>query len=417
MTAQLPGNLLALFAPRPALRYIPPADYAPEKRTTGSIDGMAQFLSALEEEPVPYKPTKSWLQNKIELDASRYERTAKLANLDLSDFNPKDDPKITGNPLKTLFVGRLSYQVTDVDLEREFGRFGPIRKIDIIADQDASDVQRSKKPHNGYAFIEFERESDMKAAYKDSDGLRIKDRRVVVDVERGRTVEKWRPRRLGGGLGGRGYTKAPPPRPVGYGAPMGPGFRGGYDGGRGFRGGGFRGGRGGFDRGFDRGGGGRFGDRDGGRGGYGGNRGGGVGYQSYGAPPEGAPSGPRGGGSGGGRGGYGGGRPPYGGGGGYGDSNGSGPRNHEDRPRYGGGYGGGSSGGSGGNGIKREPLDSPDGYRSIKREPVDSPDAHRDTYSRPPGPGSDYRTRDGESRKRTYDGNGGWDESRTKRRY
>lgn len=41
----------------------------------------------------------------------------------------------------------------------------------------------------------------MKSAWKDADAKKINGRRVVVDVERGRTVEGWRPRRLGGGLG------------------------------------------------------------------------------------------------------------------------------------------------------------------------------------------------------------------------
>lgn len=59
-----------------------------------------------------------------------------------------------------------------------------------------------------------------------------------MDVERGRTVKGWKPRRFGGGLGGRGYTKAMPVRPTGPGgfnAPSGPGgygggFRGGFGG-------------------------------------------------------------------------------------------------------------------------------------------------------------------------------------------
>lgn len=41
----------------------------------------------------------------------------------------------------------------------------------------------------------------MKNAYKHADGRKVDNRRVVVDVERGRTVPDWRPRRLGGGLG------------------------------------------------------------------------------------------------------------------------------------------------------------------------------------------------------------------------
>jgi len=40
------------------------------------------------------------------------------------------------------------------------------------------------------------------AAYKHADGKKIDGRRVLVDVERSRTVKGWRPRRLGGGLGG-----------------------------------------------------------------------------------------------------------------------------------------------------------------------------------------------------------------------
>jgi U1 small nuclear ribonucleoprotein 70kDa len=39
------------------------------------------------------------------------------------------------------------------------------------------------------------------AAYKHADGKKIDGRRILVDVERGRTVKGWRPRRLGGGLG------------------------------------------------------------------------------------------------------------------------------------------------------------------------------------------------------------------------
>ena len=35
------------------------------------------------------------------------------------------------------------------------------------------------------------------AAYKHADGKKIDARRIVVDVERGRTVKNWKPRRLG----------------------------------------------------------------------------------------------------------------------------------------------------------------------------------------------------------------------------
>ena len=47
------------------------------------------------------------------------------------------------------------------------------------------------------------------AAYKYADGKKIDGKRVLVDVERGRTVKGWRPRRLGGGLGNS--RRAPSP--------------------------------------------------------------------------------------------------------------------------------------------------------------------------------------------------------------
>ena len=43
----------------------------------------------------------------------------------------------------------------------------------------------------GYAFIEYEHKNNMKEAYKRADGKKVEGKRVVVDVERGRTVHNW----------------------------------------------------------------------------------------------------------------------------------------------------------------------------------------------------------------------------------
>merc|ERR1712078_320322 len=103
------------------------------------------------------------------------------------------DPNCSGDPFRTLFVARLSYDTTEKKLKREFEVFGSIKKARMIYDQKG-------KPR-GYAFIEFEHERDLKNAYKQGDGKKIDGRRVMVDVERGRTVEGWLPRRLGAGRG------------------------------------------------------------------------------------------------------------------------------------------------------------------------------------------------------------------------
>ena len=145
MTHKLPPNLLALFAARPALRYLPPSDHAPEDRKTNGVGGVAQYLSAMQDyEQIPYEPTESWLQRK---DRIKMEKKAKqdklladgtlssealsqsLANILDTDKNPDDDPQVRGDAFKTLFIARLSYDTTDKDLEREFGRFGPIERV------------------------------------------------------------------------------------------------------------------------------------------------------------------------------------------------------------------------------------------------------------------------------------------------
>ncbi len=160
MTHKLPPNLLALFAARPALRYLPPSDHAPEERKTSNITGVAAFLPALEDykEEVPYEPTESWLQRKDRLKLEKKERQEKLVNeglsLSMAMSNPplsnpcflgyvgelgltcvvverEDDPNIRGDAFKTLFVARLSFDTTEKDLEREFGRFGPIERVRI----------------------------------------------------------------------------------------------------------------------------------------------------------------------------------------------------------------------------------------------------------------------------------------------
>ncbi|KAL8799213.1 MAG: hypothetical protein Q9200_007596, partial [Gallowayella weberi] len=421
MTHKLPPNLLNLFAPRPALRYLIPSDHAPEDRKTHQVSGVAQFLPALEEyKHIPYEPTESWFEKKIRIKAEKLERQEKL----LKEVPAKEeDPNVRGDAFKTLFVSRLSYDVTEKDLEREFGKYGAIERIRIVTDThdgsagDGKPKKKKKKSHRGYAFVVYERERDMKEAYKATDGISIKGRKILVDVERGRTVKGWRPRRLGGGLGGRGYTRAPATRPTGFAAPAGPGgpgygggFRGGFGGaprgGGGFRGG-FRGGdRGGFGGG--RGGiGYQGGGGFGGRGGYGGGGGGAPnGYGST-APPPNAPSGPGGTRGGFGGGGYGG--SPVNGGmngpnpmdsrGGYGDPR----RSYDDRSSYRGGGGGypdgrgdGRSGGI--TGSNREPVRA--------REPGGYGDRDR--------AGGRPREEDYGSRKRYHDGDG-YDDPRSKR--
>jgi U1 small nuclear ribonucleoprotein len=165
MTDKLPPNLLALFAPRPPLRWVPPSDHAPEERMTATISGIAAFLPQLQEykETDKYEPTESWLQKQDRIKLEKKQRQEKLMKegplscegdplcfdsplsslVRLPDLmsrmlqdvlmsptdKPQEDPNIRGDAFKTLIVARLSYDATEQDLESEFGRFGPIERV------------------------------------------------------------------------------------------------------------------------------------------------------------------------------------------------------------------------------------------------------------------------------------------------
>ncbi|KAI8807838.1 hypothetical protein BJ742DRAFT_678538 [Cladochytrium replicatum] len=296
MTANLPQPLIKLFSPRPPLPHVKPVDKDYEKRTGPIITGIGAFLDQCKDHDLDYAPKESWEQRKARKLEERKKRYEENLTKMKESWDPHNDAKATGDPYCTLFVARLSYDTTEKHLRRIFDEFGPIKTIRMVQDT-------LKNKPRGYAFIEFEREKDMRVAYKEMDGAKIDGRRIVVDVEQGRTVKDWRPRRLGSGQGKTRSGEAPPrpapsyndsnlysgggrfddpgPRGRGGGGGGGGGYRGGGGRDSGFRGGG-RGGGGGQDRGpggygGDRGGGGGYGG-DRGVGGYGGDRSGGGGY-------------------------------------------------------------------------------------------------------------------------------------------
>ena len=160
-----------------------------------------------------------------------------------------------------LYVGNLSYNVRDEDLQQAFAQYGGVSSAKVMMDRDTG---RSK----GFGFVEMGSDAEAQAAINGMNGQSLDGRAIVVNEARPREE---RPGGFGGGGG----------RPGGGGGGFGGGGGGRSGGGGGF-GGGSSGGGGGY--------GGGGGGRSGGGGGYGG--GGGSGGRSG------------GGGGGGSRGGY-----------------------------------------------------------------------------------------------------------------
>ena len=158
-----------------------------------------------------------------------------------------------------LYVGNLSYNIRDDDLQQAFAQFGTVTSAKVMMDRDTG---RSK----GFGFVEMGSDPEAQAAINAMNGQALDGRAIVVNEARPREE---RPGGFRGGGGGGGYG----------------GGGGGYGGG----GGGRSGGGGGYGGGGS--GGGGYGSGGGGRSGGGGGYGGGGGGRS-------------GGGGGGGRGGY-----------------------------------------------------------------------------------------------------------------
>ncbi|KAL0808762.1 hypothetical protein ABMA28_012443 [Loxostege sticticalis] len=197
MTQFLPPNLLALFAARDPIPYLPPAAKLPHEKKQKGYDGVGAFLNVFEHPSETPPPTRvETREERLERRRrERAEQTAYKLEQEIALWDPAANPRATTDPFKTLFVARINYDTSESKLRREFEGYGTIKKIYMVYNKE------NDKPR-GYAFIEYEHERDMHSAYKHADGKKIDGKRVLVDVERARTVKGWLPRRLGGGLGG-----------------------------------------------------------------------------------------------------------------------------------------------------------------------------------------------------------------------
>ncbi|KAI1720989.1 RNA recognition motif domain-containing protein [Ditylenchus destructor] len=201
MPEYLPPSLVALFAPRPPIEFKPPPDELLVNRKRAPIQGVAQFVNMFENpSETPPKPVLVSKEEKREkMKKEKQELLAYKIEQGIAMWAPAENPKATMDPYKTLFVARINYETSESKLRREFEKYGKILKISMVHDKNG-------KPR-GYAFIEYANKSDMTAAYKKADGMKIDGRRVVVDYERGRTQKQWLPRRLGGGKGDTRRTR------------------------------------------------------------------------------------------------------------------------------------------------------------------------------------------------------------------
>ncbi|XP_069073218.1 cold-inducible RNA-binding protein-like [Pleurodeles waltl] len=123
-----------------------------------------------------------------------------------------------------IFVGGLSFDTNEQDLEQQFGKYGAIVEVVVIKDRE---TQRSR----GFGFVTYENQEDAKDALKGMDGKTLDGRQIRVD-QAGKSD-----RSRGGRGGGRGYSRGGRGRGDSYGGSSRFESRSGYGGGGGYGGG------------------------------------------------------------------------------------------------------------------------------------------------------------------------------------
>ena len=171
----LPKKLQLFFVPHTPIPHAPPV-----KKKTPALPytGVASYVCFFEEPEKkdeegsatdPSKPTERKFRNpeyarqcrvdeetkaekKQRLRRLRVERNAAKIAAEMRKWDPAKDEKIQvqcplhsetkcgcvcgrqGDPYKTLFLARVSYQVTERELKKVFGEYGQIRNVRVIRD-------------------------------------------------------------------------------------------------------------------------------------------------------------------------------------------------------------------------------------------------------------------------------------------
>ncbi len=93
---------------------------------------------------------------------------------------------------KKLYVGNLTYNITETDLQELFSHYGAVQSAQIIVDRDTN---RSK----GFGFVEMDTEAQAQAAIQALNGSEHDGRNLTVNEAKPREA-----RSGGGGYGGGG---------------------------------------------------------------------------------------------------------------------------------------------------------------------------------------------------------------------
>jgi cold-inducible RNA-binding protein len=97
--------------------------------------------------------------------------------------------------LKNIYVGNISFQTTEQDLDAAFSAYGQVDRVQIVKDRESGQSR-------GFAFVEMSNNSDADKAMAALNGAELSGRTLTVNEARPRE-----PRPGGGGFGGGGGNR------------------------------------------------------------------------------------------------------------------------------------------------------------------------------------------------------------------
>jgi cold-inducible RNA-binding protein len=95
-----------------------------------------------------------------------------------------------------IYVGNLSYQVSEEELRQEFTAFGAVTSASIVTDK------YDNRP-KGFAFVEMPTKSEAEAAIAALNGKMVQDKALVVNEARPKSDSRGAFNNRGGYSGGR----------------------------------------------------------------------------------------------------------------------------------------------------------------------------------------------------------------------
>ncbi|MBI1789008.1 MAG: RNA-binding protein [Acidobacteria bacterium] len=97
--------------------------------------------------------------------------------------------------MTNIFVGNLSFQTTQDELQAAFSAYGAVERVNIVTDRDTGQPR-------GFAFVEMTERRDAETAISQLNGADLNGRAMNVNEARPKPARSGDSR--GGGGGGRG---------------------------------------------------------------------------------------------------------------------------------------------------------------------------------------------------------------------